>query len=140
MADFILSVEMKSNKKEASKWLKLQVMYPNYKLFCLTLFPFYVLLFQALRVIVLHESRQNLIWKKQFALDLEKERELFKMEKETMEIEHKYQMELKQKELDSALGSSLMSSVMTEGMKNPDIQRQIQSGIYSSMRQKGKRK
>ncbi len=51
---------------------------------------------------------------KQFALDLEKERELFKMEKEKMEIEHRYQMELKQKELDSALGNSLMSSVMTE--------------------------
>lgn len=75
---------------------------------------------------------------KQFALDLEKERELFKMEKEKMEIEHRYQMELKQKELDSALGNSLMSSVMTEAMKNPDIQRQIQSGISSSMRQKGK--
>ena len=71
---------------------------------------------------------------------MEKERELFKMEKEKMEIEHRYQMELKQKELDSALGSSLMSSVMTEAMKNPDIQRQIQSGISSSMRQKGKRK
>ena len=56
-----------------------------------------------------------------------------------MEIEHRYQMELKQKELDSALGNSLMSSVMTEAMKNPDIQRQIQSGISSSMRQKGKR-
>ena len=56
-----------------------------------------------------------------------------------MEIEHIYQMELKQKELDSALGNSLMSSVMTEAMKNPDIQRQIQSGISSSMRQKGKR-
>ena len=77
---------------------------------------------------------------KQFALDLEKERELFKMEKEKMEIEPRYQMELKQKELDSALGNSLMSSVMTEAMKNPDIQRQIQSGISSSMRQKGKRK
>ena len=76
---------------------------------------------------------------KQFALDLEKERELFKMEKEKMEIEHRYQMELKQKELDSALGNSLISSVMTEAMKNPDIQRQIQSGISSSMRQKGKR-
>lgn len=71
---------------------------------------------------------------------MEKERELFKMEKEKMEIEHRYQMELKQKELDSALGSSLMSSVMIEAMKNPDVQRQIQSGIYSSMRQKGKRK
>lgn len=38
-----------------------------------------------------------------------------------MEIEHRYQMELKQKELDSALGSSLTSSVMTEAMKNPAI-------------------
>lgn len=71
---------------------------------------------------------------------MEKERELFKIEKEKIEIEHRYQMELKQKELDSALGSSLMSSVMTEAMNNPDIQKQIQSGISSGMRQKGKRK
>lgn len=77
---------------------------------------------------------------KQFQLDLEKEREKFEMEKEKMEIEHRYQMELKQKELDNALSGAMVSSVMTEAMKNPDIQRQIQSGISSGMRHKGKRK
>lgn len=77
---------------------------------------------------------------KQFQLDLEKEREKFEMEKEKMEIEHRYQMEIKQKELDNALSGAMVSSVMTEAMKNPDIQRQIHSGISSGINRKGKRK
>lgn len=77
---------------------------------------------------------------KQFSLDIEKEREKFRMEKEKMEIEYKYQMELKQKELDSALNNTMLTSVMAEAMKNPDIQRQIQNGISSGVRHKGKRK
>lgn len=77
---------------------------------------------------------------KQFQLDLEKEREKFAMEKEKMEIAHKHQMELQQQEQNSALGEAMMSSIMTEALKNPDIQRQIQSGISSGMRQKEHRK
>lgn len=74
---------------------------------------------------------------KQFQLDLEKEREKFEMEKEKMEIDHRHQMELKQKEMDSILSNAMVSSMMTEAMKNPDIQRQIQRSISSGMRQKG---
>ena len=77
---------------------------------------------------------------KQFQLDLEKERKRFEMEKEKMKIEHKYQMEIKQKELDNALSGAMVSSLMTEAMKNPDIQRQIHSGISSGINRKGKRK
>ncbi len=77
---------------------------------------------------------------KQFQLDLEKEREKFEMEKEKMEIEHRYQMEIKQKELDNALSGAMVSSVMTEAMKNPDIQRQFHSGISSGMSRKRKHK
>lgn len=69
---------------------------------------------------------------KQFQLDLEKERERFNMEKERMKIQHGYQMELQQKEFESTL--------MKEAIKNPDIKRQIQTGISAGMRQRGPRK
>ena len=38
--------------------------------------------------------------KKQHELDIEKEREIFAMQKERMELEHKHQLELMQKEYE----------------------------------------
>ena len=76
---------------------------------------------------------------KQFQLDLEKEREKFKLEKERMELEHKYQMELKQKELEGTLNDKFMTSLVSEAIKNPDVQRQLHTGISAGMRKKGRR-
>ncbi len=62
---------------------------------------------------------------KQHELDIEKERELFAMEKEKMEIEHKHQLELAQKEMENNLGASLTSTLLTEAMKMPEVRQQI---------------
>lgn len=57
---------------------------------------------------------------KQHELDIEKEREMFNMEKEKMELEHKYQLEFQQKEMENQLGSDVLSTMMKEYMRSPE--------------------
>ena len=64
---------------------------------------------------------------KQHELDIEKEREKFAMEKEKMEIEHHHQKELREKEFEAQLSSSLIS----EALKLPEIRQEISKGIKS---------
>ena len=76
---------------------------------------------------------------KQHELDIEKERELFKIEKEKIEIEHKHQIELIQKEAESKINSDIMKTLFTEAMKNPDVQRQISQGTRNGNRRNNRR-
>lgn len=74
---------------------------------------------------------------KQHELDIEKERELFAMQKDRMELEHKHQLELKQKEWENQLGTTFTSTLMTEVMKMPEIRQQISQGIGGGKKKKG---
>ena len=65
---------------------------------------------------------------KQHELDIEKEREMFAMEKEKIQIEHLHQIELIQKEAESNANSEILKTVISETMKNPDIQKRISEG------------
>ena len=69
---------------------------------------------------------------KQHELDIEKERELFKMEKEKMELEHKHQLELSQKDMENQLGANLTNTLITEAMKMPEVRRQFTQGIKNN--------
>jgi len=69
---------------------------------------------------------------KQHELDIEKERELFTMQKEKMEIEHRHQLELAQKEMENNLGASLTNTLLTEAMKMPEVRQQISQGMKSN--------
>lgn len=60
---------------------------------------------------------------KQHELDIEKEREKFTMEKEKMLLEHKHQMELKQKEMENQLGTDLIK----EYIRSPAGQAQMRN-------------
>ena len=71
---------------------------------------------------------------KQHELDIEKEREMFAMQKERMELEHKHQLELKQIEMENQLGSTFTTTLMNEVMKMPEIRQQISQGISGSKR------
>ena len=64
---------------------------------------------------------------KQHELDIERERELFAMEKERMELEHKYQIESKQKELENQMGADLISMMTKEYMRSPAGQAQMRN-------------
>lgn len=64
---------------------------------------------------------------KQHELDIEKEREKFAMEKERMELEHKHQLELRQKEMESQLGTDLLSTMAKEYMRSPAGQAQLRN-------------
>ncbi len=67
---------------------------------------------------------------KQFAFDLEKERERFAMEKEKMEIEHRHQLDLLQKEAENNLGNTIIS----EAMKLPEVRQQVSQGMRNGNR------
>lgn len=73
---------------------------------------------------------------KQHILDLDKEREMFKMEKEKMELSHKYEMELKQKELENALGTSVTNTLISEAMKMPEVRQQFSQGVRQGAKKK----
>ena len=68
---------------------------------------------------------------KQYELDIEKERELFAMQKERMELEHKHQLELTQKEMENKLGTNLTNTLITEAMKMPEVRQQFAQGVRS---------
>ena len=69
---------------------------------------------------------------KQHELDIEKERDMFAMQKERMELEHKYQLELLQKEFENQLGASFTNTVITEAMRMPEIRQQLAQGVRNS--------
>lgn len=58
---------------------------------------------------------------KQHTLDIEKEREKFSMEKERIEIEHKNQLEMMQKEVESKKGVDLVNTMFSEVSKYQKI-------------------
>lgn len=66
---------------------------------------------------------------KQHELDIEKEREMFEMQKERMELEHRHQLELKQKELENQLGANFTNTLLTEAMKMPEVRQQFAQGV-----------
>lgn len=49
------------------------------------------------------------------------------MQKERMELEHKHQLELKQKEMENQLGTDLISTMAKEYMRSPAGQAQMRS-------------
>lgn len=69
---------------------------------------------------------------KQHELDIEKEREMFAMQKERMELEHRHQLELQQKEWENQLGASFTNTVITEAMKMPEVRQQFAQGVRNS--------
>ena len=66
---------------------------------------------------------------KQYKLDIEKEHEKFAMEKEKMEIEHRHQLELLQKEFENNLGTAVTNTLISEAMKMPEIKQQLSQGM-----------
>ena len=66
---------------------------------------------------------------KQHELDIEKEREMFAMQKDRMELEHKHQLELMQKKFENQLGASFTNTVITEAMKMPEVRQQFAQGV-----------
>ena len=69
---------------------------------------------------------------KQFEFDLEKEREKFAMEKEKMEIEHKHQIDLLQKEAENKFSSELLGEVL----KLPEVRQQVSQGMRNANKNK----
>ena len=62
---------------------------------------------------------------KQFEVDIEKEREKFLMEKERLEIEHKHQLELQQKDFENKMNSSLTTVLLEEIVKSPEVKKMV---------------
>lgn len=73
---------------------------------------------------------------KQHILDIEKERELFSMEKEKLSIEHKYQMELLQKQLENEMGSSVVNTFVSEAIKMPGVRQQLSQGMRNGSKKR----
>ena len=66
---------------------------------------------------------------KKHELDLETEHEKHKYELEKQEVEHKHQLELMQKEMENKLGADMISTLISEFMKMPEIRNQISQEI-----------
>ncbi|MBR4289380.1 MAG: hypothetical protein IKT52_01920 [Oscillospiraceae bacterium] len=66
---------------------------------------------------------------KQHELDIEKEREMFAMQKERMELEHKHQLELMQKEMENQLGANMTNTILAEAMRMPEVRQQLAQGV-----------
>ena len=75
---------------------------------------------------------------RQHKLDIEKEHEKFAMEKEKMEIEHRHQLELLQKESENNLGASVTNTLISEAMKMPEVRQQVSQGIREGKRKRHK--
>ena len=65
----------------------------------------------------------------QHKMDLEALERKHQMEVEKMEIEHKHKIELAQKELEGKVGSDMMSQMLSEMMKTPEVKREILRGM-----------
>ena len=71
---------------------------------------------------------------KKHELDIEKEREHFKMEKEKMELEHNYQIELMKKEAENKIGGDVINTIVSTVMQNPEMQAQILNGVKNGIK------
>ena len=75
---------------------------------------------------------------KQHELDIEKEREIFAMEKEKLELEHRHQLELIQKEAENKINVELTNTMVSEAMKLPAVREQISLGVKNGSKRKHK--
>ena len=46
-----------------------------------------------------------------------------------LELEHKHQLELQQKQFENQLGSDMMNTLISEAMKMPEVKKQISQGM-----------
>ena len=84
---------------------------------------------------LLQESRAERILKKlekTYELDLEKEKEKHKMEIDKLQLGHKNQLELQEKQFENQLGSDMMNTLISEAMKMPEVKRQISQGMNTA--------
>lgn len=65
----------------------------------------------------------------QHKMDLEAQKQKHQMEVEKMELEHKHKLELAQKESENKLGSDMMSQVISEMIRTPEIKRELLRGM-----------
>lgn len=56
---------------------------------------------------------------------MEDEKEKHKLEIDKLELEHKNQPELQQKQFENQLGSNMMNTLISEEMKMPEVKKQI---------------
>ncbi|MBR1533351.1 MAG: hypothetical protein IJ639_03220 [Ruminococcus sp.] len=69
-------------------------------------------------------------------LDLEKEREKNRLETERLQLQHQHELELKDKEMQNAMGESVVNTLFAELMKTPEMKQQISD----SFKKGGKKK
>ena len=60
------------------------------------------------------------------------EKEKHKMEIDKLQLEHKNQLELQQKQFENQLGSDMMNTLISEAMKMPEVKRQISQGMNTA--------
>ncbi|MFR3238772.1 MAG: hypothetical protein ACLTOU_09630 [Acutalibacter sp.] len=68
---------------------------------------------------------------KQHELNLEAERQKFAMEKEKMELEKQYQLELLQAQTGNQIGAEMLSEMAKQYIKSPAGQAQMKKAINS---------
>ncbi|MFQ9979216.1 MAG: hypothetical protein ACLRVE_06525 [Finegoldia magna] len=76
----------------------------------------------------------------QHKIDIDSLNKKHQQELEKMELEHQHKLELIEKENENALGQNLITGVMGEMMKMPEVKSQISKGIRQSSTKKGGRK
>lgn len=53
----------------------------------------------------------------------------YQLEIDKLELEHKHQLELQQKQFENQLGSDMMNTLISEAMKMPEVKKQISQGM-----------
>ena len=53
-----------------------------------------------------------------------------------MEIEHRHQLELLQKESENTLGASVTNTLISEAMKMPEVRQQFSQGLRNGSKRK----
>lgn len=76
---------------------------------------------------------------KQHKLDIDSLERKHQMEIEKMELEHKHVLELKQKELETNLSSSMVSNLMESVMQTPEAKRAMGQAFNSNIGRKRNR-
>ena len=69
-------------------------------------------------------------------LALEKEREKNRLETERLQLQHQHALELKDKEMQNAMGGSVVNTLFSELMKTPEMKQKISD----SFKKGGKKK
>ncbi|MEZ3436244.1 MAG: hypothetical protein K1W34_16785 [Lachnospiraceae bacterium] len=49
-----------------------------------------------------------------------------------MQLEHKHQLELQQKQFENQLGGDMMNTLISEAMKMPEVKKQISQGMNTA--------